>query len=43
MEPHEHDPEDGHECEYRGNNMWACGHIDQMEGCDCGCCTGMCG
>ena len=22
--------------------MWACGHVDNMEGCDCGCCAGQC-
>lgn len=40
--PHEHDPDDGHDCEYRGMDMWACGHIDGMESCDCACCMGTC-
>ena len=39
--PHEHDPHD-HDCEYRGNSCWACGHIDNCSDCDCACCTGAC-
>jgi hypothetical protein len=31
----EHDPDD-HDCEYKGNDAWSCGHIDNAECCDGG-------
>lgn len=45
---HEHNPDHADHvegeppCDYRGMEVWNCGHIDQMAGCGCACCSGSC-